>query len=383
LDLARRSSATGACWYSLERAPVETRADERSELERLRRRHRALQAALLATLAVDLAWEVIHADASERYLSILLAVALAVGLVLAFVNERQMRRLLDASVRAAQEAEASAALLAESQARLQASAEALRESERRRLQELERAVEERTQELTHVNRELEAFSYSVSHDLRAPLRAVDGFAQALEERGAGQDRESGELLGRIRGAARRMDQLIDDLLRLSRAGRGELRRQEVDLSALAEEIAAALREREPARAVEWEVQPGVRAQADPRLARIALEQLLENAFKFTRQAPRPRIAFGAAGAAAERAIFVRDNGAGFDPARADRLFQPFQRLHRAGEFEGTGIGLATVRRIVHRHGGTAWAEGRPGEGACFWFTLGGRAEAPPGPGSVP
>jgi signal transduction histidine kinase len=357
---------------------VETQAEERSELERLRRRQRALQVALLATIAVDLAWELLHADAGELYLRLFLSVALAVGVGLAFANERQMRRLLGASVRAAERAQSNAALLAESQARLQVSTEALRESERRRVEELERAVEERTQELTLVNRELEAFSYSVSHDLRAPVRAVDGFAQAIEERPAGQGPEERELLGRIRGAARRMNQLIDDLLLLSRASRGELRRQEVDLSALVREVVAGLAEREPSRAVAFEIEPGVRAEGDPRLLRIALEQLLENAFKFTRGVPGAAIAFGAAAGVRGRAFFVRDNGAGFEPARADRLFQPFQRLHRADEFEGTGIGLATLRRIVHRHGGTAWAEGRPGKGACFWFTLGERGAAAPG-----
>jgi signal transduction histidine kinase len=365
-------------WAEERNEKVETRAEERSELERLRRRHRALQVALLATIAVDLTWETLHADAGELYLRLFLSVALAVGVGLAFANERQMRRLLGASVRAAERAQSNAALLAESQTRLQASLEALRESERRRVEELERAVAERTQELTLVNRELEAFSYSVSHDLRAPVRAVDGFAQALEEREAGQGAEARELLARIRGAARRMNLLIDDLLRLSRASRGELRRQEVDLSALAREVAAELAERDPARAVAWEVEPGVRAEGDPRLLRIALEQLLENAFKFTRGAPAAAIGFGASAGERGRAFFVRDNGAGFDPARADRLFQPFQRLHHADEFEGTGIGLATLRRIVHRHGGTAWAEGRPGKGACFWFTLGERGSAAPG-----
>jgi len=357
---------------------VETRAEERSELERLRRRQRAVQVALLATLALDLAWETLHADANELYLRLFLSLALAVGVGLAFANERQMRRLLGASVRAAERAQSDAALLAESQTRLQASLEALRESERRRVEELERAVEERTQELTLVNREMEAFSYSVSHDLRAPLRAVDGFAQALEERGAAHGPEERELLSRIRGAAGRMGQLIDDLLRLSRASRGELKPQEVDLSAMVREVAAGLAERAPARAVAFEVEPGLRAEGDPRLLRIALEQLLENAFKFTRGVPAASIAFGAAAGERGRAFFVRDNGAGFDPAGAGRLFQPFQRLHHADEFEGTGIGLATLRRIVHRHGGTAWAEGRSGEGACFWFTLGERGSAAPG-----
>lgn len=377
MDPGTGSQATARSCYFLG-PTVETRAEERSELERLRRRHRALQVGLLTAIAVDLGWEIVHADSSELYLSLFMAVALAVGLGLAFATERQMRRLMGASIRAAERAEAGAALLAESQARLQASLEALHESERRRVEELERAVEERTRELTLVNRELEAFSYSVSHDLRAPVRAVDGFAHALEERGEGRSAEERELLSRIRAAARRMNLLIDDLLTLSRASRGELRRQSVDLSALAGEVVADLREREPGREVTFEIEPGVRADGDPRLLRIALEQLLGNAFKFTRGKAHGRIAFGCGAGERGRAFFVRDDGAGFDPARADRLFQPFQRLHRADEFEGTGIGLATLRRIVHRHGGTAWAEGRPGQGACFWFTLGERGPAAPG-----
>jgi PAS domain S-box-containing protein len=261
------------------------------------------------------------------------------------------------------------------------SQEALREVERLRTGELERAVAERTRELTQVNRELEAFSYSVSHDLRAPLRAVDGFSRALAEgAGAGLDAEGQKLVARIRAAARRMGNLIDDLLQLSRASRGELRRQRVDLSALVRELATEAQEREPGRRARWEIAGGVVADGDARLLRVLLANLVDNAFKFSRPAADPTVVFGVDEGASGRAYFVRDNGAGFDPAHAERLFQPFQRLHAPEEFEGTGVGLATVQRIVHRHGGAAWAEGRPGAGACIWFTLGERADAPPGPG---
>ena len=241
---------------------------------------------------------------------------------------------------------------------------------RRLTAELEERIRERTRELEAANSELEAFSYSVSHDLRAPLRAMDGFSQAVLEDYANKlDEDGKDSLQRIRAAAQRMGGLIDDILKLSRITRAELRKEPTDLSALAESCVAALREAEPERLVEVSVAPGLAAEADPRLVRVAVENLLGNAWKFTRKTAKPRIEFGALDRGGQRVYFVRDNGAGFDPAHADKLFGAFQRLHATEDFEGTGIGLATVRRIVHRHGGRVLAEGTPGAGATFHFTL--------------
>jgi PAS domain S-box-containing protein len=248
---------------------------------------------------------------------------------------------------------------------------AAREAERRRAEELERRVDERTAALTAVNAELEAFSYSVSHDLRAPLRAMDGFSQVLLEDYAPRLDDTGrEYLGRIRAGSQRMSRLIDDLIQLSRVTRGELRREPVDLSQLVREVAAEVAEREPSRRVVVEVQDAVLVRGDARLLRAGLVNLVGNAFKFTRNTPEPWVGFGASEGPDGRTYHVRDNGAGFDMAYAGKLFQPFQRLHAPAEFEGTGIGLATWQRIVHRHGGRVWAEGAPGRGATFYFTLG-------------
>lgn len=237
--------------------------------------------------------------------------------------------------------------------------------------DLERRVKERTRALEEANQELESFSYSVSHDLRAPLRGIDGFGQVLLDDHSGQlDAEGRAHLERIRAAAQRMGVLIDDLLRLSRVGRVPLERQRVDVSALARELIEALREHDPGRDTAAEVEEGLAAEADPRLLRIALENLLGNAWKFTRNKPGARIAVGASRQDGKDAYFVRDNGAGFDMAHADKLFSPFQRLHSPREFEGTGIGLAIVARIVRRHGGAVWAEAVVGEGATVRFTLG-------------
>jgi two-component system sensor histidine kinase/response regulator len=217
--------------------------------------------------------------------------------------------------------------------------------------------------------ELEAFNYSVSHDLRAPLRPLDGFSEALmEDYGDKLDERGLDYLRRIRAAAQRMGQLIEDLLELSRVSRAELRRQSVDLTALVGAITAELREAEPDRVVELVCAPRSRTAGDPRLLRIALENLLRNAWKFTRKTPAARIEFGGVPGDAS-AFFVRDNGVGFDPAYASKLFQPFQRLHRANEFEGTGIGLAIVNRIIRRHGGQLSADAAPERGATFTFTL--------------
>jgi signal transduction histidine kinase len=251
-------------------------------------------------------------------------------------------------------------------------------SERRRAEqeilrlnaELETRVKERTTQLEYTNAELEAFCYSVSHDLRAPLRSIDGFSQALlEDFPKDVPDEARRYLGRIRAATQRMGQLIEDLLNLSKVSRGELQRREVDVAEIARQVVADLQQRDPERKVEVSVWEGTQAHADPRLLRAALENLIGNAWKFSSKAEHPRIEVGALRDGAEATFFVRDNGAGFDMAYASKLFGAFQRLHSANEYQGTGIGLATVQRIVHRHGGRIWADAKPGKGAVFFFTL--------------
>lgn len=228
----------------------------------------------------------------------------------------------------------------------------------------------RTAETEAANRELEAFTYAVSHDLRAPLRAMDGFAQALvEDVGTALPAEARDHVRRIRAAAQRMGTLIDALLELSRLSRAELRREHVSISALAHAVVAELRAGDPTRSVETVVAPDLWADGDPRLLRAVLQNLIGNAWKFTRGVQSARIEVGCEVESAPPTFFVRDNGAGFDAAYAGRLFAPFQRLHGAHEFEGTGVGLATVRRIVVRHGGAVRAEGAVGRGATIWFTL--------------
>jgi signal transduction histidine kinase len=237
--------------------------------------------------------------------------------------------------------------------------------------DLARARRDWASELERANRELEAFSYSVSHDLRAPLRAIDGFSQALvDEYGATLDARAREYLERVRAGARRMASLIDDLLNLSRITRAPLRKEAVDLTELARLVATELKRREPARDGVIEVAEGLTAFGDTALILIVLENLLGNAWKFTAKRKDARIAFGQEADGDETVFYVQDNGAGFDMKYADRLFAPFQRLHRAQDFEGTGVGLATVYRIIARHGGRIWAEAALGEGATFFFTLG-------------
>ncbi|HET6778911.1 MAG TPA: ATP-binding protein, partial [Gemmatimonadales bacterium] len=246
----------------------------------------------------------------------------------------------------------------------------LAESEQAAL-ELAETRAELVRDLEHKNRELESFSYAVSHDLRAPLRRIDSFSRAILESQADKLDESGRrYLERVREASQQMSQLIDDVLHLSRVTRADLREQDVDLSSVAQLILGRLQESEPARKVEIKIRPGVVVTGDAQLLRIALENLFENAWKFTSKQREPRIEFGVTQVSGEPTYFVRDNGAGFNMTYVDRLFGPFQRLHAQGEYPGSGIGLATVQRIIHRHGGRVWAEGLEGQGATFQFTLG-------------
>lgn len=240
--------------------------------------------------------------------------------------------------------------------------------QRRRAEQALRGLNAR---LAAANHELEAFCYSVSHDLRAPLRSIDGFSQALlEDAGERLAPADHQTLARVRAAAQRMSGLIDDLLRLSRIARTAPAPRDVDLSAMAAAILEELRRGEPARRpVVAEIQAGVHTVGDERLLRVALENLLGNAWKFTRRRPEARIAFGAEGGAARPVYFVRDNGAGFDMTYAGKLFGAFQRLHSGRDFEGTGIGLATAARVVYMHGGRIWAEAALDQGATFRFTL--------------
>ena len=245
---------------------------------------------------------------------------------------------------------------------------------RLRAEEAGRGLSEANRELEVTNKELEAFSYSVSHDLRAPLRSIDGFSQILLEDYADElDEEGKDYLGRVRAASQRMGRLIDDLLGLSRVTRGTMRRERVSLSALAEEVARELEEANPERRIQFSAQGGLEVWGDPRLLRVALENLIGNAWKFTEKQPEARVEFGHSEKLSYTSrvpvYYVRDNGAGFDMAYAGKLFGAFQRLHDANDFEGTGIGLATVQRVVRRHGGHIWAEGEVGRGATFYFTI--------------
>ena len=237
--------------------------------------------------------------------------------------------------------------------------------------ELEARVEQRTAELVAANKNLAAFNYSVAHDLRTPLRALGGYSAALlEDYGDRLDETGRGFLERIQAASERMGLLIDDLLTLSRVSRAEMSLEPVDLSAEFAAVAGELRAREPSRRVRFVIQHGVTVTADRALIRIVLRELIENAWKFTARRDGATIEFAATTAGgAGVCCYVRDNGAGFDPAYAGKLFQPFQRLHAVTEFPGTGIGLATVQRIIERHGGRTWAEGAVGRGATFYFTL--------------
>ncbi|MBA2693574.1 MAG: hypothetical protein H0U65_13975 [Rubrobacter sp.] len=233
-------------------------------------------------------------------------------------------------------------------------------------------LEEANRGLEAANRELEAFSYSVSHDLRAPLRSIEGFSQILvEDYGEALDKEGVGYLDRVKGASRRMSELIDDLLQLSRVTRAPMDSSDVNLSSLARVAMSELKREQPDREVETVVRQSPEARGDERLLRIVIENLLGNAWKFTsKNEGGARIEFGSTSKNGAPAYYVRDDGAGFEMDYAKKLFGAFQRLHTEDEFEGTGIGLATVARIVRRHGGEVWAEGEPGKGASFYFTLG-------------
>jgi signal transduction histidine kinase len=234
---------------------------------------------------------------------------------------------------------------------------------------LEQRIKQRTSELETINHELEAFSYSVSHDLRAPLRTIDGFSLALEEDYQGAVDEVGrDYIHRVRAGVQRMGQLIDSLLQLSRITRSQITRESFQMSQTAESVAAVLMDENPGRGILFDIESDLLADGDIRLVRIALENLLGNAVKFSSKRPHTRIEFG--WDKEKKAWFVRDNGAGFDMFYADRLFNAFNRLHGDKDFRGSGIGLATVARIIHRHHGTIWADSVVDHGATFWFTLG-------------
>jgi signal transduction histidine kinase len=258
--------------------------------------------------------------------------------------------------------------------------DAARREREREVERLNAQLEHRAVELSAVNRELEAFCHSVSHDLRSPLRSIDGFGQALlEDCSAALPPEGHAHVRRMRAASQRMGRLIDDLLHLSRVTRTELRRERVDLSALAREIAAELAQGSPERRVAFEIEDGLAAEGDPGLLRVVLQNLLGNAWKFTSKHASGRIAVGRTVRGGEEAFFVADDGAGFDPRYADKLFGTFQRLHGMDEFPGTGIGLATVQRVVHRHGGEIWADAALERGATFTFTLAAKGRRLDGP----
>lgn len=234
-------------------------------------------------------------------------------------------------------------------------------------------VEQLAIRLSQANEELETFSYSVSHDLRAPLRSIDGFSrELLTGYGDQLDEKAKHYLTRVRQATRRMSELIDDMLNLSRLSRRTMQRASVDLTGIIEAVAAEAQEVTEGRRIEWKIAPELRACADPHLIRIVFENLIGNAVKFTASRSDATIEIGREG----DALFVRDNGVGFDPDYAQKLFAPFQRLH-GNEFEGTGIGLAIVQRLIHRHDGRVWAESAPGRGATFRFTLGGEQQESP------
>jgi light-regulated signal transduction histidine kinase (bacteriophytochrome) len=238
------------------------------------------------------------------------------------------------------------------------------------VQKLNEDLKQRAAQLEAANKELEAFSYSVSHDLRAPLRSIDGFSHVvLEDYGEQLPADARGYLERVRAAAQRMAVLIDDLLNLSRVTRTAVQPKFINLSKMADDIVQGLQETQPDRQVTFSLTPDLMVEADPHLMHIVLENLLSNAWKFTSKHEQPVIEFGQRAHVKERTFYVRDNGVGFDMAYADKLFGVFQRLHSVSEFPGTGVGLATVQRIISIHGGRIWAESAEGKGTTFYFTL--------------
>lgn len=241
---------------------------------------------------------------------------------------------------------------------------------------LNRSLQARNRALESVNKELESFSYAVSHDLRSPLRSIHGFSDALRESAGGKlTAEESRWLQKIADAAARMDRLTEDLLRLSRITRLQLKREPVDLALIAREVAHELRQAEPHRDVVFDISDHLEAMADPVLMRVALSNLLQNAWKYTGRRDQALISFGREQRDKQTIYCVRDNGAGFDMVYASKLFAPFQRLHSVREFPGSGVGLACVARVIHKHGGRIWADARTGEGAAFFFTIPEKGEA--------
>jgi signal transduction histidine kinase len=235
---------------------------------------------------------------------------------------------------------------------------------------LEERVKQRTSELEAANKEMEAFTYSVSHDLRAPLRTIGGFSNILQEEfGENLNEQATHYLDRVRSGTEKMENLINDLLKLSRSTRGDLHRNDINLSLIVEEIITETQQNDPDRKISIHISPEVIAYADKRLIKVALENLISNAWKYTMRATDPKIFFGMTDKNGQKAYYLQDNGAGFDMTYADKLFSPFQRLHSAKEFDGTGVGLATVQRVIHRHGGEVWADATVDKGATFYFTL--------------
>jgi signal transduction histidine kinase len=327
------------------------------------------------------------ASRQKLYLVLVIGIALVSMLFVSFLSSRLQRLISlpianlaasaqsvsetkDYSIRAEKQGEDELGLLVDSFNEMLTTIQERDAELQRAHDQLEHRVIERTAQLEVANKELESFSYSVSHDLRAPLRAIDGFSRlVLEDYGDRLDEEGKSHLQRVCAASQRMGELIDDMLSLSRVSRNRMTRETVDLSGLADAVIAELRREEPGRSIQCTVEPGLRVEADSNLIRVVLENLLRNAWKFTRNKQPAKIEMGALQQNGKPTYFVRDNGAGFDMAYANKLFGAFQRLHKATEFEGTGIGLATVQRIVNRHGGKVWAEGIVEQGATFYFTL--------------
>src|SRR5581483_10501228 len=241
---------------------------------------------------------------------------------------------------------------------------------KRQIQILNRDLGTRNHALETLTKELESFSYAVSHDLRSPLRSIHGFSEALKQSAAGKlSPEESAWLSKISDAAARMDRLTEDLLRLSRITRSQLKRERIDLALLAREVVHELRQGEPDRDAVFAISDSMEVQADPVLMRVALVNLLGNAWKYTGRRPQALISFGKERRDDQVVFCIRDNGAGFDMAYASKLFAPFQRLHSVREFPGTGVGLACVARVIHKHGGRIWADAKTGEGAAFFFTI--------------